>query len=412
MKTILMTLLAVGLIGSLVGGALFAYFSDTETSTGNTFEATTITLAVNGEEEWSGPAATVDLKPCQWVVWEKDTLLNTGGRIGHTHFHLDAYDWVGGLYPEPEQEADGGSANDCDIEDYLELIVLNDLGDVLGIIQGAATAGAAYDLLDAAGYNLSKVLYMGLLKDFDCEWKGLFDLDPGQSMDIQFILHLREHVSDDNLMQGDRVTVDKDYQITQFLCDEDEGGLGGKSQNLPTGLVTANLYHPGTGTSPYGGAFKSYWRVRFSGIPGSAGDYDVQNYADNNHEYAAWCIDESHAIGNNRDWTVKMMSSLNPLIYSYSIEWGFNPPVPNVFNYVNYLINTYDATVAGESNLQRAIWYFIDGYTYSMLPAGAQTLVDDALLNGGTFVPEVGELALVVLFSPQGFQITGLEVDP
>lgn len=412
-----MALLALALVGGLVGGGLFAYFSDTETSTGNTFQATTIKLAVNGEEEWSGPAATIDLKPCQWVVWETDTLLNTGGRIGHTHFHLDAYDWSGGDpanggFPDAEQDVDPD--NSCDIEDYLELIVLNDLTDVTGIIQGAATAGAAYDLLDAAGYDLSMVLYMGLLKDFDCEWKGLFDLNVGESMDIQFVLHLREHIGDDNLMQGDEVKVDKDYLITQFLCDEDEGGGGGKFQALPTGFVTANLYYPGTGTDPYTSSpFKAYWRIRFSGIPGSPGDYDVQNWDGGaGKEYAAWCLDESHAIGNNQNWTVKMMSSLNPLIYSYSIAWGYNPPVPNVFNYVNYLINTYDATVGGLSDLQRAVWYFIDGYTYAMLTPGAKTLVDDALLNGGTFVPEEGQLALVILFTPNGFQIVGVEVDP
>ena len=44
MKSFWMSLLAVALVGGLVSGGLFAYFSDTETSEGNTFQAGTIDI--------------------------------------------------------------------------------------------------------------------------------------------------------------------------------------------------------------------------------------------------------------------------------------------------------------------------------------------------------------------------------
>jgi len=79
MKTVLMSLLAVALIGGLVGGGLFAYFSDTETSTGNTFEAGVIDLKIynpwpQGQGSWiDNPPAITELdKMFPNAVYEMD----------------------------------------------------------------------------------------------------------------------------------------------------------------------------------------------------------------------------------------------------------------------------------------------------------------------------------------------------
>jgi spore coat-associated protein N len=53
MKKIFLGIITIAMVtGLMVGGAL-AYFSDTETSTGNAFTAGTLDLVVNGENPWA-----------------------------------------------------------------------------------------------------------------------------------------------------------------------------------------------------------------------------------------------------------------------------------------------------------------------------------------------------------------------
>ncbi len=66
MKTILMSLMAIAIVVGLVGAGTFAYFSDTETSTGNTFTAGTIELQTpetDGVVKTEGSVA--NLKPSE-----------------------------------------------------------------------------------------------------------------------------------------------------------------------------------------------------------------------------------------------------------------------------------------------------------------------------------------------------------
>lgn len=48
MSKILVSLMTIALVGALVGGGIYAYFNDTETSTGNTFTAGTLDLNLDG----------------------------------------------------------------------------------------------------------------------------------------------------------------------------------------------------------------------------------------------------------------------------------------------------------------------------------------------------------------------------
>ncbi len=65
MKKILISLSIVGAVAAIAIGATTAYFSDTETSTGNTFSAGTIDIAVNGQNPWEiqEPFIFADMKP-------------------------------------------------------------------------------------------------------------------------------------------------------------------------------------------------------------------------------------------------------------------------------------------------------------------------------------------------------------
>jgi predicted ribosomally synthesized peptide with SipW-like signal peptide len=85
MKKILVSLMVIALVAGLVGAGLSAYFSDTETSTGNTFSAGTLDLVLsdNDETDQNGVSATW-ASPSNWApgqtVTATLTLKNTGSQ--------------------------------------------------------------------------------------------------------------------------------------------------------------------------------------------------------------------------------------------------------------------------------------------------------------------------------------------
>ena len=73
MNKILSSILAIGVVAALMGVGTFAYFSDTETSTGNTISTGIIDLEVDNENPWC-ESFNIELKP-SWD-WEKDFTLH------------------------------------------------------------------------------------------------------------------------------------------------------------------------------------------------------------------------------------------------------------------------------------------------------------------------------------------------
>jgi len=63
MKKILISLSVIGAVAAIAVGGTIAYFSDTETSTGNTFSAGTIDIAIDTENPWTSNYKIGDLKP-------------------------------------------------------------------------------------------------------------------------------------------------------------------------------------------------------------------------------------------------------------------------------------------------------------------------------------------------------------
>ena len=63
MKKILGLTVAALLVMGLVGGGTWAYFTDTETSTGNTFAVGTLDLEVDTENPWTSTAIDNSLTP-------------------------------------------------------------------------------------------------------------------------------------------------------------------------------------------------------------------------------------------------------------------------------------------------------------------------------------------------------------
>jgi len=63
MKKIIISLSIMAMVAGVVIGATSAYFSDTETASGNTITAGTIDIKVNGDNHWTEAMAIGDLKP-------------------------------------------------------------------------------------------------------------------------------------------------------------------------------------------------------------------------------------------------------------------------------------------------------------------------------------------------------------
>jgi len=64
-KKILISLSVIGIVAAIAIGGTIAYFSDTETSTGNTFSTGTIDIAIDSQNPWTGHWDIADMKPCE-----------------------------------------------------------------------------------------------------------------------------------------------------------------------------------------------------------------------------------------------------------------------------------------------------------------------------------------------------------
>jgi hypothetical protein len=190
-------------------------------------------------------------------------------------------------------------------------------------------------------------------------------------------------------MMGDYVTVTKELKLTQTPCVQNGGG---KVLNLPDQCVGMTTYWKGT---------NCYLNVVLSGVPAG---YDVTN-----SQYLGWCLDHDHYISPGHLYCVTLHSSLDAGVYSFDTDWP-NGPYQPAFNYVNYLINTYDQSQNGEGDLQKAIWYFLGETAKPGGTAGAWC--DDAIANGGSYIPGVGDWCLVICKDGVNVQLVGIEVDP
>jgi len=64
-KKILMSFGVIAIVAAIAIGGTVAYFSDTETSTGNTFSTGVIDININGQNPWTQSWHIKDMKPCE-----------------------------------------------------------------------------------------------------------------------------------------------------------------------------------------------------------------------------------------------------------------------------------------------------------------------------------------------------------
>jgi spore coat-associated protein N len=113
MRRLLISLMTIAMVGALIGGGVYAAFSDTETSGSNQFVAGTLDLTVDDDNPWASAKVDVtNMKPGDsGVVTCK--LDNAGTIDGDLTVALANIVDAPGATPEPEPTPDNGelSAN-------------------------------------------------------------------------------------------------------------------------------------------------------------------------------------------------------------------------------------------------------------------------------------------------------------
>ena len=109
-KKILISVITIAVVGTLIGGGIYAYFSDVETSTGNTFTAGTLDLEVDTENPWTSTPITVPgMEPGATASPVDITCENVGTLTGDLYMKLTGVTDTGGTINEPECVAEGGT---------------------------------------------------------------------------------------------------------------------------------------------------------------------------------------------------------------------------------------------------------------------------------------------------------------
>jgi predicted ribosomally synthesized peptide with SipW-like signal peptide len=112
-KKILVSMMVIGLVAALAGAGLYAYFSDTETSSGNTFTAGTLDLKVDGKDDPEVPVyfEVSDVKPGD--SGSKNIVLSNVGSIdGVAYLTFTNVVDSPGTTPEPEPTPDYGELSE------------------------------------------------------------------------------------------------------------------------------------------------------------------------------------------------------------------------------------------------------------------------------------------------------------
>ena len=137
-------------------------------------------------------------------------------------------------------------------------------------------------------------------------------------------------------------------------------------------------------------ASNSYFDTTLSNVPSG---YDVSN-----GDYLGWCIDLDHNIANNTSYQVSLYSSYNTSMPSYL--WHNN------LSKVNYILNNKQGSW---QQVQNAMWYLLD-FGDNGLNSDGWAMVNDAIANGSSFCPGVGDVIAIIADAGTDVQYTVIEL--
>lgn len=196
MKKLLFSFIVLGITSVCAIGATTAYFSDTETSSANTFTAGTLDLKVNGGDadvsytfsnmspERSQPNMTYILK-------------NNGTLNGFLNIKNIVVSSGENGITEPELVAGDVSADDGELDQVLNLRLMYD-----------ANCNGWYESSDA-------ILYQGFAQNIISQYLPNINIVAGQQVCINVLINWWSTASD-NLAQGDDMTLGMAFELNQI----------------------------------------------------------------------------------------------------------------------------------------------------------------------------------------------------
>ncbi len=199
MKKIAISLGIIGIVAAIVIGATTAYFSDTETSTGNLFTAGTIDIEIEDGQTWEGGAKLEDLKPCE-TAYINFVIRNPGKNPVNVWKHIKNVVTDGGILTEPEVEAEGGTPID-DIDKWILYDLSVKVPEVGGDPESSGWWQTIYDENVTVADITSKMIFLGMIP-------------PGGSMEVTQSYHLSPDTG--NAYQGDTMTFDIEIYAEQL----------------------------------------------------------------------------------------------------------------------------------------------------------------------------------------------------
>ncbi len=199
MKNIIKSLVIVVAVAAVAGVATYSYFSDTETSTGNTFTAGTIDIAVDNQNPWArtAPFQLVDMKPSQ-VDYTNFTVKNVGTNPVNVWKKVSRVVTEENGINEPEQayyDANNGAKNNIDS------VITYDLAVVVKDAQGVARWNQTL-------YNMDKTITEINAMNGNGTFLGM--IPEGWSMDVTESYHMKSDTG--NWAQSDKMT----FNITLY----------------------------------------------------------------------------------------------------------------------------------------------------------------------------------------------------
>ena len=254
-KKIVKSVLMIGAVLTMVGGATFAWFSDKEVSSGNILAAGTIDIAVDDENPWikTYDDTLKDMKPSQ-VRWVEFDIKNVGGNPAVIWKHLKVTGTSTGKESEPECTDQGGiwdSTNEkCDWPSGK-----SDKNDIYNVI--------TYDM-EVDGDVLINGDWHVKMGEIESLWVPLGRLNAGDTMTVKQSYHIQDDAG--NEYQGDDMTFDIELYAEQLL-----GGGPGPTDH---GVVLENK----TGDPDWTTIVDGMWGLLTYTYSSSTFDYTFEGY--------------------------------------------------------------------------------------------------------------------------------------
>jgi len=221
-RKVLVSVMFIALAGALIGGGIYAYFSDTETSTGNTFTAGTLNLVPStdgtgpggkytvtaGGDGVNGKVVFTKLAPGDSgsITWTLDNNGNLDGTL--TIASNVTFEENGSNEPESAVSGNNGGG-DGDLDEYMGVRLKRNGTYILGDASNYVPFSGLEAVLDAESRSLTA---SGTLT-YVLEWEIASDVK-GAGTDGEFGTGDDTQI-DDNIIQSDKATLDITFTLDQ-----------------------------------------------------------------------------------------------------------------------------------------------------------------------------------------------------